>query len=323
MATLSVGRWAVAPSSTFFTLGPLWDSMDIRILGVPMDLGANRRGTDMGPSAVRAANLAERLERLGHEVTDGGNVFSHEPETRGSQADGVRFLDEIVDTCEELSRRVQAAKAAGEIPLVVGGDHSLAMGTAGGIATNETRVGILWIDAHTDFNTPDTSPSGNVHGMPLSAIAGHGNRRLCEIGGVAPKAREEDIVIIGARSVDGRERELLQKSGVTVFTMRDIDERGMGAVMEAAVRIATRDTDWLHVSFDLDAVDPEIAPGVGTPKPGGLTYREAHLALELVNDTGAMRSMELVEVNPILDEQNRTAELAVELAASAFGKQIL
>lgn len=295
----------------------------MRILGVPMDLGANRRGTDMGPSAVRAANLASRLERLGHDVRDGGNVFAHEPETRKPTESGLLFLDEIVRTCETVGHRVLQAKEQGEVPLVVGGDHSIAMGTAAGVAAEDERVGIVWIDAHGDFNTPETSPSGNIHGMPLAAIAGRGDPRLCEIGGVAPKARERDMVIVGARSVDGAESELLRESNVTVFTMRDIDERGMGRVMESALTIAREGTDWLHVSLDLDAVDPGMAPGVGTPVPGGLTYREAHLALEMVSDTERLGSLELVEVNPILDEGNRTAELAVELAASAFGKEIL
>lgn len=297
--------------------------MDVRILGVPMDLGANRRGTDMGPSAVRSANLAKRLEELGHAVHDGGNVFAHEPETQEGEQGGLLFLDEIVETCESVGRRVQQAKANEEVPLVVGGDHSISIGSLAGVASEDTRVGILWIDAHTDFNTPKTSPSGNVHGMPLAAIAGFGDPRLCEVGGIAPKAREGDIVIVGARSVDGAESQLLRESNVTVFTMRDIDERGMSRVMESALTIATEGTDRLHVSLDMDAVDPETAPGVGTPKPGGLTYREAHLALEMVNDSGRLGSMDVVEVNPILDEGNRTAELGVELAASAFGKKIL
>ncbi len=297
--------------------------MNVRILGVPMDLGANRRGTDMGPSAVRSANLSDRLEELGHTVRDGGNVFAHEPETQTRDEGGLLFLDEIVETCENVGRRVHKAKTDGEIPLVIGGDHSISMGTMAGAASEGTRVGVLWIDAHTDFNTTKTSPSGNVHGMPLAAIAGIGDPRLCEIGGIAPKAREGDIVIVGARSVDGAESELLRESNVTVFTMRDIDERGMSRVMESALTIANEGTDRLHVSLDMDAVDPESAPGVGTPKPGGLTYREAHLALEMVSDSGQLGSMDVVEVNPILDEGNRTAELGVELAASAFGKKIL
>lgn len=297
--------------------------MDVRIIGVPMDLGANRRGTDMGPSAVRAAELAQTLEELEHGVEDDGNVFAHEPETRADTEEGSRFVDEIVRTCEALARRVRRARAEDEIPLVVGGDHSLAMGTAAGLSAEDERIGVLWIDAHADFNTPDTSPSGNVHGMPLASIVGRGDPRLCEVGGTAPKVREEDVAIVGARSVDGEEAKSLRSSDVSVFTMRDVDERGMRSVMEEALEATLRDADGLHVSLDMDVVDPEIAPGVGTPVKGGVSFREAHLAMELVNDSGAMRSMDVVEVNPILDEANRTADLAVGLAASAFGKQIL
>ncbi len=297
--------------------------MDVRIIGVPMDLGAARRGTDMGPSAVRAARLQGRLEELGHTVKDGGNVFAVEPETRKGDRTDARFLAEIVRTCETLARRVAKAKQADEVPLIIGGDHSIAMGTGAGVATGDTRVGVLWIDAHTDFNTPEISPSGNIHGMPLATLVGRGNPRLCEIGGIAPKVREEDVVIIGARSIDGEERDLLSKSDVTVFTMRDIDENGMSSVMGQALEIVADGPEWMHVSLDMDAVDPTIAPGVGTPKKGGLTYREAHLACEMINDSGLLSSMEIVEVNPILDEGNKTAELAVDLARSAFGKQIL
>jgi len=297
--------------------------MNVRIIGVPMDLGSNRRGTDMGPSALRAADLASRLEDLDHDVEDGGNVFAHEPETQAMDEAGMRFVDEIVRTSEAVARRVRRAKLEDEVPLVIGGDHSLAMGTAAGIATEDSRVGILWIDAHGDFNTPETTPSGNVHGMPLASIVGRGDPRLCEIGGVAPKVREEDVAMVGTRSLDPPEAEALRESDISVHTMRDIDEQGMRSVMEAAIEDIDPDTDWLHVSLDMDVVDPEIAPGVGTPVPGGISYREAHLAMEIVNDSGSMGSMEVVEVNPILDERNRTADLAVGLAGSAFGKRIL
>jgi arginase len=297
--------------------------MDVRMIGVPMDLGANRRGTDMGPSAVRAANLEAKLEDLDHDVEDGGNVFAHEPETQTEREAGMRFVDEIVRTCEAVARRVRRAKLDDEAPLVVGGDHSLSMGTVAGIASEDTRVGVLWIDAHGDFNTPDTTPTGNVHGMPLACTVGRGDRRLCEIGGMAPKVREEDVAIVGTRSLDRPEAEALRDSKVSVFTMRDIDERGMREVMEDALAEIDSGPDWLHVSFDMDVVDPEIAPGVGTPVPGGISYREAHLAMEIIHDSDAMASLELVEVNPILDERNRTADLAVDLAASAFGQTIL
>jgi arginase len=297
--------------------------MDVRILGVPMDLGANRRGTDMGPSAVRSAGLADRLKGLGHDVEDDGNVFAEEPETQAEDGSGAYFVEPIVRSCESVAQRVRQAREDGAVPLVVGGDHSISMGSVAGVGGDEARVGVLWVDAHADFNTPETSPSGNVHGMPLAALTGRGDPRLCEVGGTAPKVRDRDVVIVGARSVDEAERELLRESDVTVFTMRDIDERGMSRVMESAITIATEGTDGVHASVDLDSVDPETAPGVGTPEPGGLTYREAHLAMEMVADTDRLVSMDLVEVNPILDERNRTAELAVELGASAFGKKIV
>lgn len=297
--------------------------MDVRIVGVPMDLGANRRGTDMGPSAVRAAQLASRLETLDHDVQDGGNVFAHEPETRTASKTGMRFLDEIVRTCEALARRVRRAKAAGEIPLIIGGDHSLSMGTSAGLAAEDARVGVVWIDAHADFNTPDTTPSGNVHGMPLASMVGLGDPRLCEIGGIAPKVRESDVAIVGARSIDEEEAKALRASNVSVFTMRDIDEHGMRTVMEQVLEAVMDGPEWLHVSLDMDVMDPGIAPGVGTPIQGGISYREAHLAMELISDTEQLGSLEIVEINPILDERNRTADLAVGLAASALGKRIL
>ncbi|MGH2669348.1 MAG: arginase [bacterium] len=297
--------------------------MPIRLLGVPMDLGAARRGTDMGPSAIRAARLEARLEELGHEVKDAGNVFAPEPETRKVKETGLRFASEIIQACETLARRVRAAREKDEFPLVLGGDHSIAMGTVGGIAAPGTRVGVLWIDAHADFNRPETSPSGNVHGMPLAALVGRGDPRLTGIAGVTPKVQEDKIALVGARSIDDVERKELQDSDVTVFTMRDIDELGMRRVMEQAIDIVTHGTDWVHGSVDMDVVDPAYAPGVGTPVPGGITFREAHLALEMVADSKAMRSLEIVEVNPILDQRNQTAELAVGLALSAFGKRIL
>jgi arginase len=277
----------------------------------------------MGPSAVRAAELQRELEELGHDVADGGNVFAHEPETRDESETGLRFAEEIARTCESLGQRVERACQAGETPLVIGGDHSIAMGTAAGLASHDDRVGVLWLDAHGDFNTPGRSPSGNVHGMPLASMVGLGDPQLCEIGGIAPKVREEDVAIVGARSIDDTEGQALAKSDVSVFTMRDVDERGMREVITDAIEIASSDVDWLHVSLDMDIVDPEIAPGVGTPVRGGITFREAHLALELVADSGRMGSMEVVEVNPILDEGNRTADLAVGLAKSAFGNRIL
>ncbi|HEX9710368.1 MAG TPA: arginase, partial [Candidatus Thermoplasmatota archaeon] len=271
--------------------------MKVRILGVPMDLGSERRGTDMGPSAMRAARLERRLEELGHDVTDGGNVATYEPETRKVRDEKIRFLAEIVRACETLAKRVDTAIHQGAMPLVLGGDHSVAVGTMAGVARHNRRVGVLWIDAHADFNTPETTPTGNVHGMPLAAITGRGDPRLTGVGGHAPLVHDANVALVAIRDIDREERELIRDSGVHVSTMRHIDERGLRIVMEEAIKKATADTDWLHVSLDMDAVDPEWAPGTGTPVPGGLTYREAHLAMEIVHDSGALKSMEIVEVN--------------------------
>lgn len=299
--------------------------MNVKILGVPMDLGASRRGTDMGPSALRVARLGPRLQRLGHEVEDYGNLYSPTVETKTAKHTSLLYSDEIVRVCEMLSRRVEKVLAAGDFPLVLGGDHSIAMGTVGGAAraVGGGRVGVLWIDAHADFNTTDTSPSGNIHGMPLASLCGTGSAELVNIGGVNPKVRGENVVIVGLRDVDPEEAQLLKKAGITTFTMREIDERGIRRVMEDALDIATRGVDHLHVSFDADSIDPEDAPGVGTPVPGGLTYREAHLAMEMISEVPAFKSLEVVEVNPLMDERNRTAELMVGLIASAMGKRIL
>lgn len=299
--------------------------MNVKLLGVPMDLGASRRGTDMGPSAMRVARLGPRIERLGHDVEDLGNIYSPTVETKDPKTPHLRYADEITRVCDTLARRVEKVVAAGEFPLVLGGDHSIAMGTVGGIARarGAGRTGVIWVDAHGDFNTPDTSPSGNIHGMPYSAICGIGDPVLTSIGGVNPKVKCENAVIVGARDIDPEEGTLLKKAGVTVFTMREIDERGIRRVMEDALDIACRNVEHLHISFDADSVDPEDAPGVGTPVPGGLTYREAHLAMEMASEVPFFKSLEIVEVNPLMDERNRTAELMVGLAASALGKRIL
>jgi arginase len=283
------------------------------------------RGTDMGPSALRAARLGARIERLGHSVEDLGNVYSPTPETKSATNTSLLYADEIVKVCETLSRRVEKIVSTGDFPLVVGGDHSIAMGTVGGVAraTGGGRVGIVWVDAHADFNTNDTSPTGNIHGMPLAAICGLGSPMLTDIGGVSPKARPENVVLVGLRDVDPEEGALLKKAGVTTFTMREVDERGIRRVMEDALDAACRNVAHLHVSVDADSVDPEDAPGVGTPVAGGLTYREAHLAMEMASEVPFFKSLEIVEVNPLMDERNRTAELMVGLAASALGKRIL
>ena len=300
----------------------------IRVLGVPLDLGASRRGVDMGPSAMRVAGLEARLEALGHQVEDGGNIRVEIAETQASGSRNAHYLKEIAETCTRTAEAVLAALEQGMMPLVLGGDHSMAAGSVSGVAEFYRRkgqkIGVLWIDAHTDINTPETSPSGNVHGMPLAALLGMGPEPLAKICGFAPKIAAENAVLIGVRDIDAAERENIRRAGVAdVYTMRDIDERGMRAVMEEALEVAGRGTAGYYVSLDMDWIDPEDAPGVGTPVRGGATYREAHLAMEIIADHGRMLSFEIVEVNPVIDEHNRTADLAVELACSAFGKKIL
>jgi arginase len=300
----------------------------IRVIGVPLDMGASRRGVDMGPSALRVAGLEARLEALGHHVTDAGNLRVEIAETRAPGDKNAHYLSEIAETCTRTAEAVLAGLEQGETPLVLGGDHSLAAGSISGVAEFYRRrghkIGLIWIDAHSDINTPDTSPSGNVHGMPLAALMGLGPEPLSNLLGFAPKVAPENTVLLGVRDIDSAERANIRRAGIShVFTMRDIDERGMRAVMEEALRAAGRGTAGYHVSLDLDWIDPEDAPGVGTPVRGGATYREAHLAMEILADHGRLLSFEIVEVNPVLDEHNRTADLAVELACSAFGKKIL
>ena len=300
----------------------------IRVIGVPLDMGASRRGVDMGPSAVRVAGLESRLEALGHQVTDGGNIRVEVAETRASGDKSARYLAEIAETCSRTADAVLKTLEDGMTPLVLGGDHSLAAGSVSGVAEfyrrQSQKIGVIWIDAHSDINTPETSPSGNVHGMPLAALLGLGPEPLGTLFGYSPKIAPENTVLVGVRDIDAAERENLRRAGVTeVYTMRDIDERGMRSVMEDALRAAGRGTAGYHVSLDMDWIDPEDAPGVGTPVRGGATYREAHLAMEILADHGRLLSFEIVEVNPVIDEHNRTADLAVELACSAFGKKIL
>jgi len=303
------------------------DSKKIRIIGVPLDLGQSRRGVDMGPSAVRVAGLESKLEALGYIVEDKGNVPVALAETKSAGDPNAKYLKEIADTCSKEAELVIQTLEAGKIPLVLGGDHSIAAGTVSGVAEfyrrSKQRIGLLWIDAHSDINTPESSPSGNVHGMPLGAIMGLFPGPLTDMYGFCPKVKPDNVVLVGIRDVDHVERENIRKAGVHAFTMRDIDERGMRAVMEEALRLAGRNTVGYHVSLDMDWIDPEDAPGVGTPVWGGATYREGHLAMEIIADHGRLLSFEIVEVNPVLDERNQTAELAVELALSAFGKKIL
>ena len=300
----------------------------IKIIGVPLDLGASRRGVDMGPSAVRVAGLEARLEALGHEVKDGGNIEVAIPETKQIGEHQARYLSEITETCTKAAQMVEQALEEGMTPVILGGDHSVAAGTVSGVSAyfrrQNQKIGLIWIDAHADLNTPETSPSGNVHGMPLAALAGLGPSPLANILGFCPKVAPENIVLIGVRDIDATEKANIRRAGITeVYTMRDIDERGMRTVMEEALRAAGRGTAGYHISLDMDWIDPEDAPGVGTPVRGGATYREAHLAMEIIADHGRMVSFEIVEVNPVIDEHNRTADLAVELISSAFGKKIL
>ncbi|MGA2538997.1 MAG: arginase [Terracidiphilus sp.] len=300
----------------------------IRVIGVPLDMGASRRGVDMGPSAMRVAGLEARLESLGHQVTDGGNIRVEVAETRAFGDKSARYLAEIAETCTRTAEAVIKTLEDGMTPLVLGGDHSLAAGSVSGVAhfyhRQAQKIGLIWIDAHSDINTPETSLSGNVHGMPLAALLGLGPAPLGNIFGYSPKISAENTVLIGVRDIDSAERENIRRAGVAeVYTMRDIDERGMRTVMEEALRAAGRGTAGYHVSLDMDWIDPEDAPGVGTPVRGGATYREAHLAMEILADHGRLLSFEIVEVNPVIDEHNRTADLAVELACSAFGKKIL
>ncbi|MCX7604935.1 MAG: arginase [Bryobacteraceae bacterium] len=299
----------------------------ISILGVPLDLGAGRRGVDMGPSAIRVAGLNARLEALGYRVEDLGNIAVEQPESSKMGPQNARYLKPIAATCRALADRVERAARQGRFPLVLGGDHSVAVGTVNGVMAHYRRtgrrIGVIWLDAHTDMNTPETSPSGNVHGMPLACLVGTGPRELTHLRGVCPVLDPRNVVLVGIRDVDLTEKPVVRESGVTVFTMRDIDERGMRAVMTDAITIASRGAVGIHLSLDMDGIDPNEAPGVGTPVRGGISYREAHLAMEMLCDSRLLRSMEIVEVNPVLDVANRTAQLAVELALSAMGKRIL
>ncbi|WP_287372850.1 arginase [Oceanithermus sp.] len=291
------------------------------IVGVPMDLGAGRRGVDMGPSAIRYARLHEAIRALDYDVLDLGDLEVPVVETlkkNGGAPGGLHHLEPIRSTCEALARELSVLDDAA-LPVVLGGDHSISMGSVRGVQRG--RTGLIWIDAHADFNTPETSPSGNIHGMPLAALLGYGDDRLVRIGGGAP-LEPQDVVLVGVRSVDPGERELLQQAGVTVYTMKEIDRMGVPTVAANVIAQLER-VERVHVSFDADVLDPTVAPGVGTPVPGGLTYREAHLLMELLSDAGIVTSLDLVEVNPILDEKNRTAEIVVELAASLLGKKIL
>ncbi len=299
----------------------------IEIIGVPVDLGAGRRGVDMGPSAIRIADLEPRLEALGHKVRDSGDLDVMIPETQKVGEGKLKYKAPILAACADLCTAVGEALDKGRLPLVLGGDHSIAIGSVAGSSNHFAKqgeaIGLIWFDAHGDANTPDTTPSGNIHGMSLAVSLGLGDTDLVGLGGRHPKVLPRNTVLIGIRDLDPGERETLKKAGVTVYTMRDLDERGMRDVVDEAIRLASDGTAGIHLSFDLDVVDPEDAPGTGTPVWGGITYREAHLAMEMLADRAQIVALDLVEVNPVLDTQNMTGILAAELAQSALGKRIL
>lgn len=295
---------------------------NISIIGVPMDLGQSRRGVDMGPSAMRYAGLIERLESLGYDIDDCGDVTIGRPE-KPSNVKGLKNLKAVSDASVILAETVQKEVKKNRFPLVLGGDHSIAIGTLAGVAQNYHNLGVIWYDAHADMNTAETSPSGNIHGMPLGVSLGWGDPSLTSIGGYSPKIKPENIVIIGARSIDEGERALIKEKGIKVFTMHEIDKIGMTAVIKETLAYLKDRTDGIHLSFDLDSLDPSEAPGVGTPVTGGVTFRESHLALEMFAQADVITSAEFVEVNPILDDKNTTATLAVSLAASLFGEKLL
>ncbi|MGH9785096.1 MAG: arginase [Terriglobia bacterium] len=299
----------------------------VRIIGVPLDLGQERRGVDMGPSALRVAGLNDRIRELGFEVEDAGNLHVPIREMRAVGDHRAKYLSEIATVSQHHAAWVRRTLRQGFFPLVLGGDHSIAAGTVAGVSAYYRRknktIGLIWVDAHADMNTPETSPSGNIHGMPFACCLGYGPKELTHLAGYAPSVPPRNAVLVGVRDVDAREKGIVRESGLTVYTMRDIDERGLRTVMEEAIAIADRDTAGFAVTLDMDFVDPAEAPGVGTPVRGGATYREAHLVMEMVADSKRMLSLEIVEVNPVIDVANKTAALAVELTLSALGKKIL
>jgi len=307
--------------------GAMQTQKTVRLVGVPMDLGAGRRGVDMGPSAIRIAGVTQQLQNLGYRVEDDGDVGVPAPESRDPGDATARYLEPIYHVCNRLRLRVRRSLEQGEVPVVLGGDHSIAIGTIAGVAEHfrnkNQRIGLIWVDAHADMNTPETSPSGNIHGMPLATVLGMGHPRLVEMGGFAPKVAAKNVCLIGIRDIDAIERELVVRSGIHAYTMRDVDERGMRAILQEAIGFASDGTAGFHVSFDLDGMDPRDVPGTGTPVKGGINWREANLLMEMISDTGRMTSLEVTELNPILDVKNQSGEVAVDLISSAFGKRIL
>jgi arginase len=299
----------------------------VRIVGVPMDLGAGRRGVDMGPSAIRIAGVGAGLRQLGFRVEDDGDVGVPAPETRDPGDPSARYLEPIYHVCNRLRLRVRRSLETGEVPVVLGGDHSIAIGTVSGVAehfrSRAQKIGLIWVDAHGDMNTPESSPTGNIHGMPLATICGMGHPRLVEIGGFWPKVERHNVCLIGIRDIDEVERRIVRESGIHAYTMRDVDERGMRAVIQESIGFASDGTAGFHVSFDLDGMDPRDVPGTGTPVKGGINWREANLLMETVSDSARMTSLEITELNPVLDVRNQSGEVAVDLILSAFGKRIL
>lgn len=299
----------------------------VHLIGFPMDLGADRRGVDMGPSALRIADLDDKLIALGYEVVDEGDIVIQVPEVLKIQDPRLKYMPEIAAACDDLAEKVKRVLTDNHFPIVLGGDHSMAIGTLAGVSgycrDAGKRLGVIWIDAHSDINVPATSPSGNIHGMPVAASLGLGPDELKKVGGDFQKVDPENIVMIGLRSVDEGERKLIREQGVKTYTMSDIDRLGIYHVIHETLNYLQERTDFIHVSFDLDSVDPTIAMGVGTPVPGGLTYREAHLIMEIIAERGALSSLEVAEVNPILDNVNKSAVFATDLVASAMGKRIL
>jgi arginase len=299
----------------------------ISLLGFPMDLGADRRGVDMGPSAIRIADIAGRLTSLGYSIIDEGDIQVKTQEVQTIKDPSLKYLPEIRRACERLARSVQQILDRDRFPLILGGDHSMSIGSLAGISAhcraNGKRLGVVWIDAHADMNTPASTPSGNIHGMPLSVSLGYGAPQLTELMGFAPKVDPTNVALIGIRSVDPGERTLIKSCKVHAYTMPDIDKKGMYAIMKQVLRHMKEHVDHLHVSFDLDSVDPALVKGVGTPVPGGLSYREIHLAMEMIAESGLLRSLEVAEVNPILDDRNNSAVFACDVVASTMGKNIL
>jgi arginase len=295
----------------------------LRIIGAPSDLGQGRRGVDMGPSAIRYAGLNEKLTSLGYQVEDLGNVMVPTPEMHTVKQENLKYLEEVKLVCHSLKDIVEEVMKKGELPIILGGDHSVSIGSLAGIASVVPSFGVIWFDAHGDMNTDETTPSGNIHGMPLAVSVGIGHKDLVQLGGFSPKVKPENVVLVGIRSIDEDEAALIRKTGIKCYTMAEIDRRGMAVVMEEAIQIASEGTTGIHLSLDLDALDPTFAPGVGTPVNGGVTYREGHLAMEILYTSQKLISVDVVEVNPILDSHNQTGNMAVELVESLFGKTVM